>query len=174
MSSSSDDKYEGGQELELTAQEEKSSTAAKYNQVDQLMEDKRKQLVAELKDYTRAEVSKHCTESDCWIVYKNEVFDVSSFINLHPAGPQYLMDYAGQDTSVEFDQVGHSQFASKQMQSFKIGNIVKEDYQEPGVIVSSATEKWVKEAELTGRKQVSHNSVIFTFKMEGGLELLPG
>ena len=116
------------------------------------MDEKRKQIVAELKDYTRAEVSQHTTESDCWIVYKNEVFDVSSFINIHPAGPQYLMDYAGHDTSVEFDQVGHSQFASKQMQSFKIGNIVKEDYQEPGAVVSSASEKWVKEAELVSRK----------------------
>ena len=84
------------------------------------------------------------------------------------------MDYAGHDTSVEFDQVGHSEFASNQMQSFKIGNVVKADYQEPGAVLSTSSEKWVKEAELTSRKQVSHNSVIFTFKMEGGLELVPG
>jgi cytochrome-b5 reductase len=40
--------------------------------------------------------------------------------------------------------------------------------------VASSAEKWTKEAELTGRREVSHNSTIFTFKMEGGLDLLPG
>jgi cytochrome b involved in lipid metabolism len=67
----------------------------------------------EVKEFSRQEVAKHSTENDCWIVYKNEVYDVTSFVLLHPAGPNYLLDYAGEDTSVEFDQVGHSEFASK-------------------------------------------------------------
>ena len=82
-------------------------TTARKNQVDLAKEI----IKAEMRTFTRAEVATHNTKDDCWHVYKNEVYDVTNFIPLHPAGPSYLVDYAGADTSVEFDQVGHSENA---------------------------------------------------------------
>lgn len=64
------------------------------------------------------------------IVYKNEVFDVSNYVDLHPGGSKYLLEYAGRDVSQEFDQVGHSKRASKQLGFLKIGEIDPEDIAE--------------------------------------------
>jgi cytochrome b involved in lipid metabolism len=75
------------------------------------------------KEYSRNEVANHATADDCWMVYKNKVYDVTKFINQHPAGANYLTDYAGADTSVEFDQAGHSEAASKWMEEWKIGKV---------------------------------------------------
>lgn len=118
-----------------------ANSAPKTNQVDAQVNveaEKQKQLVNQVREFTRAEVAKHATENDCWIVYKNEVFDVTSFVHLHPAGPNYLLDYAGEDTSMEFDQVGHSELASKQLQSFKIGNVAESDHQEVGAVAATS------------------------------------
>ena len=57
----------------------------------------------DVKKYARSEVSAHDKVEDCWFVYKNKVYDVTKFVPLHPAGPSYFKDYAGQDTSIEFD-----------------------------------------------------------------------
>jgi len=65
-----------------------------------------------MKEFSRNEVANHATVDDCWMVYKNNVYDVTKFINLHPGGPNYILDYAGGDTSLEFDQAGHSGDAS--------------------------------------------------------------
>ena len=61
------------------------------------------------------------------IIYKNEVFDVGNYVNLHPGGPNYILEYAGRDVSIEFDQVGHSLNASNHLKHFKIGAIHPDD-----------------------------------------------
>jgi cytochrome b involved in lipid metabolism len=90
---------------------------------------------------TRAQVAaiKHLT----LIIYKNEVFDVSNFVDAHPGGPQYLLVYAGRDCSIEFDQAGHSEYAQKQMRHFKIGDIEHDDLEEVEEL-----EKWTHEVTL--------------------------
>ena len=85
------------------------------------------QIEMSLKTYTREEVSLHNKEDDCWMVYKNKVFDVTSFISEHPAGPNYITDYAGEDTTTAFDDVGHTETALKLMLKYHIGDIAKSD-----------------------------------------------
>lgn len=77
---------------------------------------------------TRAQVAeiKHST----LIIYKNEVFNVTNFVDAHPGGPQYLLVYAGRDCSVEFDQAGHSEYAQNQMRHFKTGDIDPDDVED--------------------------------------------
>ena len=45
-------------------------------------------MAAQLPNYTLADVAKHNSSTDCWIVLnKTEVYNVTSFLSVHPAGP---------------------------------------------------------------------------------------
>lgn len=45
--------------------------------------------------YSRAEVSKHTEYGDLWVIISDNVYDLSKFAALHPAGRNVLKDYAG-------------------------------------------------------------------------------
>jgi cytochrome b involved in lipid metabolism len=53
----------------------------------------------ELKVFSRAEVAKHNTEDDCWIIIDGAVFNVSTFAQLHPGGSQILVELGGKDVT---------------------------------------------------------------------------
>jgi len=36
------------------------------------------------------EVSKHCTQEDCWMVFNGVVYDVTEYLNFHPGGYYYI------------------------------------------------------------------------------------
>ena len=50
---------------------------------------------SEGKTFTMLEVSKHNSQSSCWVVIGGRVFDVTSFVNDHPGGPEILLQRAG-------------------------------------------------------------------------------
>ena len=58
---------------------------SEFNRPDQ----KRKSLPQELKrtGYTLQEIAKHSSHDDCWIIIRNKVYDVTSFVDKHPGGP---------------------------------------------------------------------------------------
>ena len=51
-----------------------------------------------------AEVAKHCTESDCWLVIHGLVYDVTDFLRRHPGGAGMLLKYRGTVADEGFDQ----------------------------------------------------------------------
>lgn len=53
----------------------------------------------ESKSYTTAQVASHNTKGDAWIIYKNQVLDVSKWIASHPGGEQTIMRFAGMDAT---------------------------------------------------------------------------
>jgi cytochrome b involved in lipid metabolism len=53
--------------------------------------------------YTREEVSRHNNKNDCWIIVKNEIYDLTKFQKIHPGGSRILNIYAGQDATEVFD-----------------------------------------------------------------------
>jgi len=71
---------------------------------------------------TLEEVAKHSTESDCWIVIGNDVYNVTSLIDTHSGGREAIIKYCGTNaTDVFFSK--HDQRAYEVLQSYYIGTI---------------------------------------------------
>lgn len=82
-------------------------------------------MSAQLPNYTMTDVAKHNTSTDCWIVLnKTEVYNVTSFLSVHPAGPSPITPYCGADATSAFNAVGHSSSAIAEEASYLIGNLV--------------------------------------------------
>jgi len=54
---------------------------------------------------TMAEVGKHVTKTDCWVVLHDRVLNVTSFLSQHPGGELAILTFAGKDASAEFDMI---------------------------------------------------------------------
>ena len=82
-------------------------------------------LVAQLPNYTMADVAKHNTPTDCWMVLNNtEVYNVTAFLNIHPAGPSPMTPFCGANATTAFNNVGHSASAVKLEATYLVGNLV--------------------------------------------------
>merc|ERR1739847_50346 len=55
--------------------------------------------------YTLAEVAKHITKEDCWVVVNGNVMDVTNFLKDHPGGELAILTFAGKDASEEFNMI---------------------------------------------------------------------
>merc|ERR1712241_1621506 len=62
-------------------------------------------VVASAMSVTEAEVAKHSSDSDCWCIVGDEVYDVTNFLAEHPGGKKAIMLFAGKDTTEEFDML---------------------------------------------------------------------
>jgi cytochrome b involved in lipid metabolism len=76
------------------------------------------------KTYTYEEISKHNTQSDLWVIYKDEVFDITKFNN-HPGGPEVILEIAGGDITTSFLDIGHSEAAVALMKEYFLGKVDK-------------------------------------------------
>ncbi|KAJ5635893.1 FMN-dependent dehydrogenase [Penicillium longicatenatum] len=52
---------------------------------------------------TRSEVEIHSTRKSCWIIIKDNVYDITEFIEKHPGGANILLTYAGRDATKAFE-----------------------------------------------------------------------
>uniref|UniRef100_A0A2N9F417 Cytochrome b5 heme-binding domain-containing protein n=1 Tax=Fagus sylvatica TaxID=28930 RepID=A0A2N9F417_FAGSY len=53
------------------------------------------------KIYSKAEVALHAKKTDCWIIIKDKVYDVTSYVEEHPGGDAILA-HAGDDSTEGF------------------------------------------------------------------------
>ncbi|KAI8092749.1 acyl-CoA dehydrogenase/oxidase [Halteromyces radiatus] len=81
----------------------------------------------ELKTYTREEVKKHNVEGDAWIIIDSEVYNISTFADLHPGGAQILIELAGKDVTDDFYGLHRQEVLLKFAPRLKIGTIVNEE-----------------------------------------------
>ena len=74
---------------------------------------------------TAAEVAKHKTAGDCWIVINTKVLAVSKYLNLHPGGGDSITPYCGKDATSAFNSIkggrGHSNKATSMFADFLVG-----------------------------------------------------
>ena len=58
---------------------------------------------AQRRGYALAEIAKHNTADDAWMVYDGRVYDVTNFVEAHPGGAaSILMNLEGEETKEEF------------------------------------------------------------------------
>ncbi len=75
---------------------------------------------------TLAEIAKHNTANDCWMVVSGKVLDLSPFTS-HPGGSAYV-PFCGTDATDAYGTKGgkgspHSSYAVSMMQSFELGTL---------------------------------------------------
>ncbi|MBV9911877.1 MAG: Ig-like domain-containing protein [Sinobacteraceae bacterium] len=81
-------------------------------------------LHAQTSTYTLADVAKHATAADCWMVLNStKVYNVSAFIPAHPGG-NAMVPYCGKDGTQAFNNVGHSSNAVAMEATYLIGTLV--------------------------------------------------
>lgn len=73
--------------------------------------------------FTIEQVAEHRSEKDIWVVIHGEVYDLSTFGEVHPGGLKVLLKHAGKDATEAFDLVKHSDLAKTLMLNFRIGRI---------------------------------------------------
>ena len=73
------------------------------------------------------EVSKHNTENDCWTVVNNEVYNLTSYVMLHPGGVANIKNLCGLDGTSAFSaQHGKERKPNNELSEFKIGQLNQE------------------------------------------------
>lgn len=115
----------------------------------------------QLKEFTLEEVAAHNAVEDCWIIVKDDgirkVYDVTAFLDDHPGGPEIIVDLAGQDSTDEFEDIGHSNDARKQLNDYVVGKI-KGDVKQAGASTAAAQPKWKTKTTSSGRQDISGNN----------------
>ncbi|KAG0253043.1 hypothetical protein DFQ27_007711 [Actinomortierella ambigua] len=72
--------------------------------------------------FSAKEVAAHSSESDCWVIIHDKVYDVSSFVNDHPGGKKILLKAAGTDATKQFDAF-HGPGVLEKYAHFCIGSV---------------------------------------------------
>lgn len=71
------------------------------------------------------EVRKHNTKGDLWAVWQGKVLDLSKFVEDHPGGIDVILEEAGRDMSISYENIGHSDAAQKLALEHTIGLLVR-------------------------------------------------
>ncbi|GMN50632.1 hypothetical protein TIFTF001_019780 [Ficus carica] len=72
--------------------------------------------------YSKAQVSLHNKRTDCWIIIKDKVYDVTSYVEEHPGGDAILA-HAGDDSTEGFYGPQHATRVFDMIDDFYIGDL---------------------------------------------------
>jgi cytochrome b involved in lipid metabolism len=76
--------------------------------------------------YTLAEVAEHNSGTSCWTAINGGVYDVTTWINQHPGGPEHILALCGTDGSAAFNgQHGGEARPAAELATFKIGMLAQ-------------------------------------------------
>jgi len=73
--------------------------------------------------YSLAEVAKHTSKDDCWVVLDGKVLNVTSFLKDHPGGELAILTFAGKDATAEFNMIHPPDVVSKYAPDTVIGTV---------------------------------------------------
>jgi cytochrome b involved in lipid metabolism len=77
--------------------------------------------------YSRKEVSEHSQGDDVWMIISNEVYDLTSYLKIHPGGKDVLLERSGKDATEQWLHAGHSPKAQESMKRFHMGSIIESE-----------------------------------------------
>lgn len=72
---------------------------------------------------SKATLAKHASREDVWMTIAHKVYNVTKYLEDHPGGEEVLIDRAGKDATEDFEDVGHSNEARKQLNTYEIGEL---------------------------------------------------
>jgi hypothetical protein len=73
---------------------------------------------------TTDELARHRGIDDCWMAVHGKVYDMTAYLDEHPGGVEVMMDVAGTDATLEFEEVGHSHAARRELELYLIGELL--------------------------------------------------
>lgn len=76
------------------------------------------------KTISSTEVAKHSTKDDCYLIVKNIVYDVTTYIDKHPVGKSKIVNKCGQESTSVFAAI-HSNFAWNLLAKYYVADLVK-------------------------------------------------
>ena len=75
---------------------------------------------------TPAEIAKHGSAGSCWVMISGKVYDLTSYLGIHPGGPGQIIPYCGKDGTRAFatknSGASHSSYATSLLNSYYIGD----------------------------------------------------
>jgi cytochrome b involved in lipid metabolism len=84
------------------------------------------QTNAEVKSYTASDVAAHSTQSDCWTIVNNNVYNITAYVPQHPGGVAEITKICGKDgTSLFQGNREHDATADAQLARLKIGTLMQ-------------------------------------------------
>ena len=79
--------------------------------------------------FTLAQVAAHADAKTCWMAIHGKVYDVTAYIDLHPADPQVILKHCGKEASRGWDTKDagrpHSQRAAVLLEKYYIGELAR-------------------------------------------------
>ena len=74
--------------------------------------------------YTAADVAKHATTADCWMILNaSKVYNLSAYTTVHPGGQGSISNYCGKNGDPGFASVSHSAAAVAAQAPYLIGSL---------------------------------------------------
>ena len=77
-----------------------------------------------MNQYTIEEVSNHNREDDAWVIINKDVYDVTSFLNIHPGGKNILLQFVGGDITDYFEELHQPSILEEYAENYKIGTLI--------------------------------------------------
>ncbi|EGE02981.1 nitrate reductase [Trichophyton equinum CBS 127.97] len=141
---------------------------------EEQMEEIKRNASSPEQQFTRQEIEKHHTETDCWIVINGNVYDATKVLSWHPGGKGAIMAHAGivhWDTTEEFNSI-HDNYAQDKLKGIpplQVLSIITGSYDPSRVYVgmlyiNSQPFRWVQ-ARLVSKKALSADTRRYTFKL---------
>ncbi len=75
---------------------------------------------------TPAEIAQHSSSGSCWVVISGKVYDLTSYLSIHPGGAGQILPYCGSDGTTAFatknSGAPHSSLATSLLNAYYIGD----------------------------------------------------
>ena len=81
-------------------------------------------FAADSKVITAQEVAKH-NSHDCWMIIEGKVYNLSKYMDKHPAGMDAIMSSCGKDATEAFNNHHRKRKTKEALKEFYIGELAK-------------------------------------------------
>ena len=80
------------------------------------------------REYTINDVSKHNEHNDLWVSYKNKVYDITKFVNIHPGGKENILMAGGGPIDIYWNlyKQHNTDYVKTILEKYHIGNLIDE------------------------------------------------